>query len=147
MYLASAHMVNNTLDFLQQQVKFVPMEPTPLASLPLGRSKISGRRWRKPSKTKAVRHPPFPLSREKSARRPTRFLFQWSCASSTPSRRGWPSVRKMNTGTSTAGLWFASKEWQNQFALFFFYCQLLNMISFTYACLFKQKLVPIIHLT
>ena len=30
MYLASAHMVNNTLDFLQQQVKFVPMEPTPL---------------------------------------------------------------------------------------------------------------------
>ena len=29
----------------------------------------------------------------------------------------------------------------------FFYCQLLNIISFTYACLFKQKLVPIIHLT
>ena len=124
-----------------------PKKPTLLALPPLGWSKISGRLWRRPSITKAVSHPPFPLSREKFARRPTMFLFQWSCPSSTPSRRGWPSVREMNTGPSTVGLWFASKEWQNQFVLFFFHCQLLNIISFTYACLFKQKLDPIIHLT
>ena len=29
----------------------------------------------------------------------------------------------------------------------FFHCQLLNIISFAYACLFKQEQVPIIHLT
>ena len=124
-----------------------PKEPTLLSLPPLGQSKISGRLWRRPSLTKAVRQPPFPLLREKSARKLTKFLFQWSYTSSTPSRRGWPSVSEMNTRPSTVRLWFAFKEWQNQFLLLFFHCQLPNLISFTYACLFKQKLVPIIHLT
>ena len=65
-----------------------PKKPTQLALPPLGRLKIHGRLLRRPSMTKAVRKPPFPLSRDKSARKPTKFLFQLLCASSTLSRRG-----------------------------------------------------------
>ena len=87
-----------------------PKEPTLLSLPPLGQSKISGRLWRRPSLTKAVRQPPFPLLREKSARKLTKFLFQWSYTSSAPSRSGWPSMSEMNTRPSTVRLWFASKE-------------------------------------
>ena len=76
MDLFSAHMVNNTLDFLQQQIKFIPQGANPPCIVSLKSMKDIWVALKKASKTKAKRQPLFPLSSKESARKHAKFLFQ-----------------------------------------------------------------------
>ncbi len=74
MDLASTHMVNNTLDFLQQQIKFIPQGANPPCIASLKPIKDFWTALKKVPKTKAGRQPASPLSSKESARKLPKFL-------------------------------------------------------------------------